>query len=306
MRLKLLIIVLYFFSLTNSLFALENKILFKVNNEIITSVDILDEINYLNSLNTDLKNLEKEKIFEIVKNSLIKEKAKEIFLKNIFKQIELKDDDFNNIAVNTYSKLGINNIDQLNLHLKKFDIKKKFLRKKISINSFWNQLIYDKFYQSVKIDLDEIKKNLVQDDKQIEYNLSEIVFNLDNNENLDNKFQMIKNEIKKNGFKNAALIYSNSDSSISGGDLGWIKQTSINKKILKEILEVKINQPTNPIRIPGGFLILNINEQRETKKEINLDKELQKIVKIKTNDQLNQFSNIYFNKIKKNIIIYEN
>ena len=306
MRLKLSIIILFFFSLTNSLFALENKILFKVNNEIITSVDILDEIKYLNSLNTNLEDLEKDKIFEIVKNSLIKEKAKEIFLKSVFKKIELSNDDFNNIAINTYSRLGITNIDQLNLHLKKFNIKKRFLRKKISINSFWNQLIYDKFYQSVKIDLDEIKKNIVKDDKQIEYNLSEIVFNLENNENLDDKFQMISKEIKKNSFKNAALIYSTSDTSISGGNLGWIKQSSINKKILKEILDVKINQPTNPIRIPSGFLILNINELRETKKEINVDEELKKIVKIKTNDQLNQFSNIYLNKIKKNIIIYEN
>ena len=306
MKLNLSIIIIYILISLNSLFALENKILFKVNNEIITSIDIFDEIKYLNSLNTNFEDLEKNRVFEIVKNSLIKEKVKEIFLKKIFKKIELDKEDFNRVAINTYSKLGINNIDQLNLHLKKFDIEKKFLRKKISINSFWNQLIYDKFYQSVKIDLDEIKKNITQDDKQIEYNLSEIVFNINNNENLDDKFQIINKEIEENSFKNAALIYSTSDTSISGGNLGWIKQSSINPKILNEIQAVKINQPTNPIRIPGGFLILNINELRETKKEIDLDKELEKIIKIKTNDQLNQFSNIYFNKIKKNIVIYEN
>ena len=306
MKLQLSILILYIFIPLNSLIATENKILFKVNNEIITSVDILDEIKYLSSLNTNFESLDENKKYEIVKNSLIKEKVKEVFLKNIFKKIELDDEDFNRVAINTYSKLGINNIDQLNLHLKKFDIEKKFLKKKISINSFWNQLIYDKFYQNVKIDLDEIKKNIIQDDKQIEYNLSEIVFSLNNNENLNDKFRIIKKEIKENSFKNAALIYSTSDSSVSGGNLGWIKQSSINSKILNEILAVNINQPTNPIRIPSGFLILNINELRETKKEINLEKELEKIVKIKTNDQLNQFSNIYFNKIKKNIVIYEN
>ena len=123
-----------------------------------------------------------------------------------------------------------------------------------------------KFYQSVKIDLDEIKRNLIKNDKQTEYNLSEIVFGLEKNENLDDKFQMIKTEIDKNSFKNAALIYSISDTSVSGGNLGWIKQSSINQKILKEILKVQVNQPTNPIRIPSGFLILNINELRETKK----------------------------------------
>ncbi len=306
MKLRLSVILFYFLFSINSLFALENKILFKVNNEIVTSVDILDEIKYLNSLNTNFDSLGENKIFEIVKNSLIKEKVKEIFLKNFFKEIELKDEDFNRMAINTYSRLGINNIDQLNLHLDKFDIKKKILRKKISINSFWNQLIYDKFYQNVKIDLDEIKKNIIKDDKQIEYNLSEIVFNLEENENLNEKFKLIENEINENGFKNAALVYSISDTSVSGGDLGWVKKNSINKKILKEILNIQINQISNPIRIPSGFLILNINEIRETKKDINLENELDKIIKIKTNEQLNQFSNIFLNKIKKNIIIYEN
>ena len=306
MKFRLSIIILYFFILTNFSFSIENKILFKVNNEIVTSVDILNEIKYLNSLNTNFKNLEENKRYEIVKNSLIKEKVKEIFLKDIFKEIELDDKNFNRIAINTYSRLGINNIDQLNLYIEKFDIEKKMLRKKISINSFWNQLIYNKFNKSVKIDLDEIKKDLTQEDKQIEYNLSEIVFNLENDENLDDKFQMIKTEIYKNTFKNAALIYSISDTSVNGGNLGWIKQSSISKKILKEILSIPINEPTNPIRIPSGFLILNINELRETKKEINLEDELEKIVKIKTNNQLDQFSNIYFNKIKKNIVIYEN
>tara|TARA_B100001250_G_C19703010_1_gene745629 strand:+ start:260 stop:1180 length:921 start_codon:yes stop_codon:yes gene_type:complete len=306
MKLQLSILILYIFIPLNSLIATENKILFKVNNEIITSVDILDEIKYLSSLNTNFESLDENKKYEIVKNSLIKEKVKEIFLKNIFKKIELEDEDFNRVAINTYSRFGIENIDQLNLHLQKFAIKKKILRRKISINSFWNQLIYDKFYQNVKIDLDEIKKDLIKDDKQTEYNLSEIVFNLENNENLDDKFQLIKSEIISSSFKNAALIYSISDTSVSGGNLGWIKQNSISKKILKEILKVQINHPTNPIRIPSGFLILNVNELRETKKEINLDLELEKVVKIKTNDQLNQFSNIFFNKIKKNIIIYEN
>ncbi len=306
MKLQLSLIILYFFISLNSLLALENKILFKVNNEIVTSVDILDEIKYLSSLNTNFESLDENKKYEIVKNSLIKEKVKEVFLKNIFKKIELNNEDFNRVAINTYSRFGIENIDQLNLHLQKFSINKKILKKKISINSFWNQLIYDKFYQNVKINLEDIKKNLIKDDKQTEYNLSEIVFNLENNENLDDKFQLIKNEIISSSFKNAALIHSVSDTSVSGGDLGWIKQNSINKKILKEILKVEINEPTIPIRIPSGFLILNVNELREIKKEINLDLELEKVVKIKTNDQLNQFSNIFFNKIKKNITIYEN
>ena len=38
----------------------ENKILFKVNNEIITSLDILNELQYLQSINKEFKNIKKE------------------------------------------------------------------------------------------------------------------------------------------------------------------------------------------------------------------------------------------------------
>ena len=84
MNRKISVVLFLFLILINTSLAYENKILFKVNNEIITSVDILNEINYLNSLNENLKNLKKEKIFKIAKNSLIREKVKEITLLKIF------------------------------------------------------------------------------------------------------------------------------------------------------------------------------------------------------------------------------
>ena len=87
--------------------------------------------------------------------------------------------------------------------------------------------------------------------------------------------------------------------------MGWVKESSINKKIKNEIIKLKIKEHTTPITIPGGFLILKLNEIKETEREINLDNELESIIRIKTNDQLNQFSNIFLNKVKKNIVINE-
>ena len=60
-----------------------------------------------------------------------------------------------------------------------------------------------------------------------------------------------------------------------------------------------------PIVIPGGFLILKIENTREIDVEFDLEQEIQNIIKKKTNEQLNQLSNIYFNKIKKNIEVNE-
>ena len=79
----------------------------------------------------------------------------------------------------------------------------------------------------------------------------------------------------------------------------------MSSKIKKIIKKIKINSYTKPIIIPGGFLILKIENIRETKNDLDLDSEINRIVKEKTNEQLNQLSNIYFNKVKKDIIINE-
>ena len=305
MRIKIFTIFTFFFIFLNNCLAYENKILFKVNNKIITSVDILNEINYLNSLNENLKNLKKEKIFQIAKNSLIRERIKEITLLKIFKKIQLNNEDFNRSILNNYSNFNINSIDELGQHLNKFNLDIQKIERKIHINALWNQIIYDKFSRNVKIDVDKLKKEILNNTKQTEFLLSELVFNLEINENLEKKFNSISESILKNGFENSVLIYSVSDSSSNGGSLGWVKESSINKKIRNEISKLKINDYTSPITIPGGFLILKLNEVKETEKEIDLDKELQTVIRLKTNDQLNQFSNIFLNKVKKDIIINE-
>lgn len=305
MKIKISTIFIIFFIFINNTLAYENKILFRVNNEIVTSVDILNEINYLSSLNKNFKNLQKEKIFQIAKNSIIREKIKEITLLKIFEEIKLDDKDLNRSLINNYSNLGINNNDELNLYLKEFNLDIKKIEKKIIINALWNQVIYSRFSSNVKINISKLKKEILKDNKQTEFLLSEIVFDLDLNESLDKKFVLIEKSILQDGFENTALIYSISDTSTNGGNLGWIKESSINKKIKNEISKLEINEFTSPITIPGGFLILKLNETKKTDREIDLDKELEAIIRLKTNDQLNQFSNIFLNKIKKDIIISE-
>ena len=305
MKIKISVITIIFFIFINITQAYENKILFRVNNEIVTSVDILNEINYLNSLNEDIKNLQKEKVFQIAKNSLIREKIKEITLLKIFEEIKLDNNDFNKSLMNSYSNFNINNIDELNQYLKKFSLDIKKIEKKITINALWNQIIYSRFSKNIKIDINRLKEDILKDDKKTEFLLSEIVFNLEINESLEKKFDLITKSILQDGFENSALIYSVSDSSTNGGNLGWIKESSINKKIKNKISKLEINEFTSPITIPGGFLILKLNDIKKTEREIDLKNELQTIIRVKTNDQLNQFSNIFLNKIKKDIIISE-
>ena len=301
------IILIFFYSLIvfSNVAAIENKILFKVNNEIITSIDILTELKYLGTINNDLNKMPKKQAFEIAKKSLIREKIKEIELKKIFKEIIVEDEFINSLLVNHFESTEIKSIYDFEKYFLLLDISPNLIKKKISIEVMWNQFIFNKFNQNVKINKEIIKNELLTKDKQNEYLLSEIFFTINENEILDKKTNLLEKEINDKGFSQTALIYSVSNTANKGGKLGWVKETIMSPKIKKIIKQIKINNYTKPIVLPGGFLILKIEDIRETDNDFDLNSEIDKIVRKKTNEQLNQFSNIYFNKIKKNIIINE-
>ena len=293
-------IIFFSFSL-----AIENKILFKVNNEIITSIDIFTELKYLGSINKDLKKTTNNQAFEIAKRSLIREKIKEIELKKLLKEIEVEEKFLNNLLINYFKSINIKTISEFEKFFISQDIDPNLIKKKISIEILWNQFIYSKFKQNVKIDRKSIQNELSNNVKKKEFLLSEILFNINENEKLNDKIVLLKKEINEKGFSQTALSYSISDTSSKGGKLGWVSETIMSQKIKNEIKKIKVGDHTDPIVIPGGFLIIKIEDIREKDNSSDLNNEIEKIIKDKTNEQLNQFSNIYFNKIKKNMVINE-
>ena len=305
-KIQFFIFIIFFF-LSCNLYALENKILIKVNNEIITSLDINSEINYLIALNKNIENLDKEKKYNIAKNSLIRERIKKIEILNYVKKIEIEEKISDEILKSTYSRLGINSKAEFLMYIKNYNININTIVKKVSIEILWNQLIVSKFSDKIKINKDQLKnKILTKDNKEIKrYLLSEILFNVSNNNELQIKFNKIKGSIEELGFENTAAIYSVSDSSKIGGKLEWINESVLNEKIRNQLDNISIGSLTNPIVTPGGFLLLKIEDIRLTKKKIDLDNELKIMVNNESNKQLNQYSNIYFNKISKNFQIDE-
>jgi peptidyl-prolyl cis-trans isomerase SurA len=302
---KILLIFFYSLIASSNASAIENKILFKVNNEIITSIDILTELKYLEMINSDFIKMPKKKAFEIAKKSLIREKIKVIELKKFFEEIKIEDEFLNRLLIDRFKSINIKSIYDFEKHFLILDISPSLIKEKISIEVMWNQLIFNKFKQNVKINKEDIKNELLTKDKQKEYLLSEILFTINENEKFDKKTNLLEKEINDKGFSQTALTYSISDTSSKGGKLGWVKETILSSKIKKIIKKIKINSYTKPIIIPGGFLILKIENIRETKNDLDLDSEINRIIKEKTNEQLNQLSNIYFNKVKKDIIINE-
>ena len=301
---KILLIYIFFFT-TDSLYALENKILFKINNEIVTSIDIYNEIIYLKALNPKINNLTEEKIYEISKNSIIREKIKELKIKKNFENANLDNEYLNKLLFDYSKKMGFESFEQFNDYIKSKDLNINNIENKIKLEVLWNQLIIKKFLNEVKIDRKKIEEDLKKNNKQLEYLLSEIVFSVKNKNTLNEVIDIIKKDIENKGFTNAAIIHSISGTSSNGGNLGWIKKTSLNSKVINEIEKIKLGSFTNPIVVPGGFLILKIKDKRLIDKDIDIENEINLVIQEKTNEQLNQFSIIYFNKLKKNIQINE-
>ena len=293
-------LIFVFFNQSN---ALENKILFKINNEIISTIDLYNETKYLSLLNKDLINLEKDKIFEISKNSLIREKIKEIELLKNYKTLDIDKKYFDQIMNDYSKKMGFENVKKFSENIKINGLDFETIQNKIKIELYWNQLIVKKFLKDVKIDKNKIKEELAKNLTQKELLLSEIVFNIDTKSNLEKKLEFIQKDIKTKGFSNAALIHGISDTANNGGKLGWIKLSSLNTKIKSEIKNIKVGDISNPIVVPGGFLILKIVDQRDVKNNLDINKAIELAVNEKTNEQLNKLSIVYYNKIKKDIQI---
>ena len=307
-KIKLYVIVIFTIILNiQNLTAFENKILFKIDNEIVTTIDIYEEIKFLKVFNPEINSLSDVELFEISKNSLIKDKIKKIEIMKFVKELKVDDKFLLKLVEKKYSRLNINSIKNFEKYLKKENLNIEIVKKKFIIELMWNDLIYQKFSKKVVIDKERIKNEISQNSQkkfQKEFLLSEIVFNVTNKDEFNNKYQKILLDIEKIGFKKTALIHSNSDTATNGGLIGWVKEVNLNKSLKKIISELKPGQFSKPVRTSSGFIIIKVDEEKEYVSKFNLADKIDEIIRFKTNEQLNQFSNMYLNKLKKNLIIY--
>lgn len=303
----LFFLVISFIFYTKAIYALDNKIVIKIDNSIITKIDIENEIRYLKALNPNLKNLNVKEIYLISKNSLIREKIKELEIYKYIKEITIERKFLESLIKARYTNLNFNNKEIFLDYLKTNMLEIKDIENKLSIEATWNQLIYQKFSKNIKINKKQLADKIKRDNskKLKSYMLSEILFNANSKKDLDDKYNLIISSISDNGFENTALSFSVSDSSNIGGKLGWIKENSLNKIIKKELSSLNIDQITKPIFTPSGYLILKINDLKLIDKNYDQEKQLKDLINYETNQQLNQFSNNYFKKIKNNFIIDE-
>ncbi len=301
---KLKFFVIFIFSILNTSVNAEVFIFATVSDQIITNQDVKKEIEYLQILNPNLIQVDKERKIDIAKNSLINELIKK---NEIQKKYDLDED--NLYLKDLFLKLGVKDeLEFKNVLLQGENYSLDEIKKKLKIEILWNELIYSRYANQIKIDKKYItqKINNLEGQKIKEYLISEIIFEKKINEDLDLLSNKIFNSIAEIGFNNTANIYSVSDSSKLGGKLGWISENNLSEVIFKKLKNIKEGEITDLILIRNNYMILKIEKIRIKQVEIDKKKELEKMIKFETNKQLNQFSRIFFNKSKMNYLINEN
>ena len=306
-KIKVIFFILFFLLNTNAnSTVIEIKV--QIRDQIITNLDIENEINYLTFLNPKLKNLNREKVLEIAKNSLITEIIKRDELKK-FIDLDKENNLANIIENNLLLKKNIKTKIEFKNILIKRNLNYEQIKKKLLIEALWNQLIYKKYSNNLVINETDLRNKIKDQIENIrdkyEYNLSEIVFENQNNKNLEKKINEINKSIIEVGFENTANIFSISSSAKNGGLIGWINELQISKQIIEKIENLNELQISEPIKVNNSYIIIKINNKKKLKNKINLEKELEKLIDLETNRQLNNFSSIFFKKLKKNLEINE-
>ena len=301
--LKLFLII--FLSSINTVIADENAyIVTTVNNDIITNIDIEKEYRYLVALNNDFKKIETKKALLVAQDSIVREIIKKDELMKYF-NLNQENEYLNTVLKNFYTKLNINDEIEFKKYLDQFELTIDDVKYKLKIETIWNELIFERYKNQIDIDENRLKESLQKEilntDLKINtYLISEILYTGLNKEEMDNKYKLIQESIIEIGFKNTANIYSEADSSKMGGSVGGINEKQLSENIKKSLSKLKIGQHTEPINAGGGFLLLNIDDKKEDKINLDFEEEFKKKLSFEKNRQLNQFSTIYFNKIRQN------
>ena len=305
---KVIIFILIYFSVINFSYSKINfKIIMKINSEIITSYDLEKEINYLIALNPQLKNIDKDDLNKIAKRSIVKEVIRKNEILR-YKKLDLQNSQITNVLNNLIKNLNFSDENEFNNYLKNYDISINDLKKKIEIENEWKNMIFSKYNKSVNINkkaLIQKIENLSKNNVLLEYNLSEIVFNLKNNISLKEQSEIIQKSILENGFEISANLFSTSDSSKVGGKIGWIAKNDLSKIINDKLDDLEKGSHTSSIKIGNNYLVLKINDIRKLNYKIDKKVELNRMIMIETTKQLDKFSNIFYNKIKLNAKISE-
>ena len=297
------IIFFYFVFLFAQANAITNKILLKVENEIITNYEVKNKI--LTSLVLAGNEISQENINKLKKQAL------ESLIENKLKIIELEKFKIkkNSNQINSYlNSISGNDILALENKFKINNLDYNLFLEEIEIQTKWQNFIYLFYKGKMEIDENSINNDIekiVKDNKNFkEYKISEIEINIEENSNIDQIVLDLKNKIKDEGFETAALNYSISSSSNNKGSLGWISSKSLSQEIFEILKKLNTGQISRPIKRQNSILFLKLDDVRTSKVEnINIEDLKIKMIDRKKNEMFNLYSKSHLSKLRNSVLI---
>ena len=192
---KKILVYIFLLLITNAHSEVTKKITLvaKVNNFGISNIDLLEEIQIMKNLNTNLNNTDKQILEKIAIQNLIDE---------VLKRQEIDENDIQ-LSDSTFSKEYaqlIASIEKTGVIIDANIKKKIFL--KVKLNNEWNQLINQKYRWNVNVNINEIEdrlkdtKNIPTDGKELQ-ELKNKLINIEKNKKLEVFSKIHLSKIKK-------------------------------------------------------------------------------------------------------------
>tara|TARA_B100000963_G_scaffold361513_1_gene397346 strand:- start:14747 stop:15670 length:924 start_codon:yes stop_codon:yes gene_type:complete len=282
---------------------IQNKIILKIENEIITNYEIKNKIlTTLVLAGDEINQMNIDKSKKQALDSLIQLKLKKIELSkyNIPKNTKIINQYLMSVSSNNVESLK-NKFEDNNLDFQQF-------LDEIEIQTKWQKFIYEMYSSKIQLDENSINKNLenlIKNNEEVkEYKISEIEIPFENDTNFQNEIDSVKSQITKLGFGPTALKYSVSSTASKQGLLGWINSKTLSPQVYEIISQMQPGEISEPIKRQNTILFLKLIESRISKvKNVDTEELKNNLISQKKNELFNLYSRSHLSKLKNNILI---
>ena len=139
----------------------------------------------------------------------------------------------------------------------------------------WTQILRDQLADQINIseaDIDQQRRLLEQQVGKPEYRIGEIFVPVDdpaNTADAQRFAETVIGELRAGApFPIVAAQFSQTQTALEGGDLGWVQANQLDPAVARLATEMPIGAVSNPVKVPGGFSIINLLGRREIGRDV--------------------------------------
>ena len=283
---------------------IEDGLFMTVGNKAVTKSDVVNEIKIILILtNQSYSDKKREELHKLAVKSIIDRNVKLIEIEK-HKYFEFNPEDLNKELIRLATNIKVD-VDTLKNICSSNEVDFQIIEDQIKIELYWNSLIFQIYKNRLSVNAEDIdeKLKLIQNEKKIEYLISEILIKPEEQNELESEINKIKKKIELEGFENVAKNLSTSPSAVNGGDLGWLNEDTISKKIKAIIIETKVGEISKPITLDSGILFFKVREKRIIRDNLTLEERKNKLVNIEKTKILNIHSLAHFDKVRRSVSV---